>query len=83
MFSYTHESRNPTVWRVEFEGRVGHVLKSEDDGVRCKRWQLTEGEDTKFFKSRRAAFYFFKTGEKFEPKPVYAIRGKGGAKRIR
>lgn len=83
MFTYTLENKKPTVWRVEFDGRTGHVLKSEDDGVRSKRWQLKEGEETKFFKSRRAAFYFFRTGEKFETKPVFARGAKGSQKRIR
>lgn len=83
MVKYTMESRKPTVWKVEHEGRTGYVLKSEDDGVRCKRWQLTEGEETKFFKSRRAAFCFFETGKKFETKPVYLRGARGSTKRIR
>lgn len=92
MFSYTLESSKPTTWRVECGGSFGFVMKNEDTS-RSKRWILItdpeqndggvlEGEK-KFFKSRRAAFHFFKTGEKFETKPVYDVRGKGGARRIR
>jgi len=84
MLKYTMEMRKPTiVWRVEFKGRIGHVLKNEDTS-RAKRWQLTEGDqDIAFFKSRRAAFYFFETGKKFKTKPVYAGMRGGGSKRVR
>lgn len=81
MFSYTLEKRKPAVWRVEADGRTGYVLKRDDEGDRAKRWQLTVGEETTYFKSRRSAFVFFRTGEKFSPKPVFAD-GRSG-KRIR
>lgn len=84
---YTMTQRKPfPIYDVEFEGKKGTVMKSEDEGVRCKRWILAEegDEKMKFFKSRRAAFCFFTTGEKFKTNPIFAVLGgRRGTKRIR
>jgi len=97
MFSYKMEQRNPIVWNVTFGDKIGQVFRNIDKPTpRSKRWclvDLTEfqGQDVEnpvevpilYFKSRRAAFHFFKTGEKFKTKPVYAGMRGGGSKRIR
>lgn len=82
---YTMTQRKPfPVYEVSVGEREAVVMKSEDDGVRSKRWQLIEeGNETLYFSSRRAAFYFFEIGERFKTKPVYAGMRGGGSKRIR
>ena len=71
------------VYELTHEDRKAFLIKSEDTGVRCKRWSLKyEDGNQDFFKSKRAAVHFFRTGEKFKTKPVYANRGKA-QKRIR
>lgn len=72
------------VYDVRFEEREGVVSKTGET-KRSKRWKLeVAGEDTKFFKSRRAAFYWFEYQERFETNPVYAtLGGRKGTKRIR
>lgn len=74
----------PIAWRVEFDGRTGKVSKT-GDATRSKRWHLegTSYNEDAHFRSRREAFHYFKTGEKFKTKPVYAGMRGGGSKRIR
>lgn len=85
---YTLLRRKPSKWAVEFEGRTGTVEKTGDTG-RSGRWKLTEdtSEDSRsirHFRSRREAFHFFRTGERFETNPVFAVLGgRRGTKRIR
>ena len=86
MISYTMLRRKPTKWAVEFEGHTGTVEKNSSK--RGDRWKLTEHESedsnvVRYFKSRRAAFFFFEYGKQFETKPVYIKLGRGGGKRIR
>lgn len=85
---YSLMRRKPSKWAIEFEGRTGFVEKTGDTG-RSGRWKLIEctSEDSRsirYFKSRRAAFHFFRTGERHETKPVYAVLGgRKGTRRIR
>lgn len=75
MIKYEMVSRKPLpVYKVEHNGNFATVKKT--DGPRCKRWELFLATESKFFKSRRAAFHFFETGEKYKTNPVYASRGK-------
>jgi len=83
MIKYEMVSRKPLpVYKVEHEDRFAVVRKTEDN-----RWELRGyGTDCEslFFKSRRAAFHFFETGEKFKTNPVFAVMGgRKGTKRIR
>lgn len=81
--SYTLLRRKPSKWEVEFEGRTATV---ERTGIadRGTRWKLTDGQRGGFFKSRRAAFHFFKTGERFVTKPIYSVvGGKRSQRRVR
>lgn len=82
---HTLVQRKPSVYDVEFEGRRGRVSKTGET-TRSKRWHL-EGvsyNEERHFRSRREAFYFFETGEKFKTKPVYAtLGGRKGTQRIR
>lgn len=81
--TYTLLRRKPAKWAVEFDGREGTVEKTgiADRGV---RWKLTTESGGGFFKSRRAAFHFFKTGERFETNPVYAVvGGRRSQKRVK
>ena len=85
---YTLIQRRPfPIYDVEFEGKRGTLMKSKDGGIRCKRWALVEDEnleEVKYFPSRRAALFFFETGEKFKTNPVYAtLGGRKGTTRIR
>lgn len=76
--------RKPSVWAVEHDGRTGTVAKGPHDAAPSKRWKLDGDAGAHFFKSRRAAFHFFRTGEKFTVKPVYAvIGGRRSQKRVR
>jgi hypothetical protein len=80
---YTLVERKPAVYDVEFDGRSGRVSKTGDN-TRSKRWHLIADGEDRYFRSRREAFHFFKTGEKFKTKPVYAsLGGRGGTRRIR
>ncbi len=86
MLKYTKiVGRKPIAYRVEFDGRVGEVFRTGDT-TRSKRWHLdgVSYNESKDCTSRRAAFHFFKTGEKFVTKPVYQVLGgRKGNKRIR
>ena len=84
MIKYTMETRRPNpAYAVDDGTKMGVVAKTGDN-TRSKRWVLQmEGEEDKFFKSRRAAFFFFETGEKFVTKPIYASGARGSQRRIR
>lgn len=86
MITYTMKERRPfPVYDVEFEGRRGKVFKTGDT-TRSKRWHLdgVSYNESHDFRSRREAFYFFETGEKFETNPEFAVLGgRKGTKRIR
>lgn len=72
MIKYEMVTRKPLpIYKVEHNGNFATVKKTEDN-----RWELFLANESKFFKSRRAAFHFFETGEKFKTNPVYASRGK-------
>ena len=76
------------VCNVSYGDKIGQVFRNIDESVtKHTKWCLAdltgleitpESQDVEvqYFPSRRAAFHFFKTGEKFEIKPVYASRGK-------
>jgi hypothetical protein len=67
------------IYKVEHEDRFATVKKVDN-----KRWELFLANESLFFKSRRAAFHFFETGEKFKTNPVFAVMGgRKGTKRIR
>jgi hypothetical protein len=83
MIKYEMTERKPLpTYKVEHDDRFAEVKKTEDN-----RWELRGlGTDCEslFFKSRRAAFYFFETGEKFKTNPVFAVLGgRKGQRRIR
>ena len=81
--NYSLLRRNPTKWAVEFEGREAVVQKT---GLtkRGQRWRLLDGGNSLFFRSRREAFYFFRTGKKFVTTPVFAVlNGKRSLRRVR
>jgi len=83
MFSYEMVGRKPAVYKVEKGGEFATVKKTGDT-TRSKRWELFLANESLFFRSRREAFHFFKTGEKFVTKPVYQVLGgRKGNKRIR
>jgi hypothetical protein len=86
-FTYKMLRRKPPKWHVTEGERTAYVIKNPDDQGRAKRWLLVPDNydaPQKFFKSRRAAFHFFRTGEKFITKPVYAvIGGRRSQKRVR
>lgn len=69
-----------SIYGVEYDGRVGLVSKTGDD-QRSLRWklELVDGE-SKHFKSRREAFYFFETGKKYETNPTYIMQGQKGVR---
>jgi hypothetical protein len=95
MIKYKMIQRRPfPIYDVEFEGKRGTLMKNGRRSVDSSgplnqrwRWSLVEDEnlgEVKFFKSRRAAFCFFETGEKFKTNPVFAVMGgRKGTKRIR
>jgi hypothetical protein len=99
MIKYEMVSRKPRpVYNVAFADKIGQVFKNLDKPVSiAKRWCLVdltefrgqndpEGVEVPilYFKSRRAAFHFFETGEKFKTNPVFAVMGgRKGTKRIR
>jgi hypothetical protein len=67
------------IYKVEHEDRFATVKKVDN-----KRWELFLANESLFFRSRRAAFHFFETGEKFKTNPVFAVMGgRKGTKRIR
>ena len=73
--------RKPSKWAVEFDGREGTVEKT---GIadRGTRWRLTCEGGGGFFPSRRAALFFFETGERFKTNPVFlVVGGRRSAKR--
>lgn len=71
------------VYSLVEDTRKAFLVKSEDEGVRCKRWKMIVNPDKDlFFSSKRAAIHFFQTGEKYKTKPVYSVRNKS-QKRIR
>lgn len=97
MFKYKLAGRDPVItWNVFLGDKIGQVFKNIDKPTPVsKRWCLVDLTEFRgqnlpnpqevpilYFKSRRAAFSFFETGEKFELTPVYATRGKA-QKRIR
>jgi len=84
-FIYEMLRRKPSKWAVEFEGRTGTVEKM-DKLPRGKRWRLVTGDERnvlKYFRSRREAFHYFKTGERFTTNPVYQRTGRNKGARIR
>ena len=87
MFKCKMVQRKPfPIYDVEYEGKFWNIIKSEDEGVRHKRWMAVQdngGADVSYHSSKRAALHFIKTGEKFETKPVYAFRAGKQGKRIR
>lgn len=85
MFKYEMVGRKPAKYNVEFEGRTGIVFQTGDP-TRSKRWHLdgVSYDESRDFQSRRAAFHYFKTGEKHTTKPVFQVLGgRKGQKRIR
>jgi hypothetical protein len=79
--------RKPPKWHVTDGERTAYVIKNPDNQGRAKRWLVVpdnyEGKQ-KFCPSRRAAFHFFRTGEKFTTTPVYAVvGGRRSQKRVR
>lgn len=83
MINYEMVGRKPATYRVEHDGKFATVKKTGDT-TRCKRWELFLANESLFFRSRREAFHFFETGEKFVTKPVYQVLGgRKGNKRIR
>ena len=85
MIKYTMQERRPNPVYVVDDGTKMGMVEKTGDTTRCKRWKLLlEGEEDKFFKSRREAFHFFETGEKYQTNPVFAVLGgRKGTKRIR
>ena len=82
MIKFEMVGRKPARYNVEFEGRTGSVFQT-GEATRRMRWAMEhEGQNPQFFPSRRAAFHFFETGEKFVTKAVFAARGKS-QRRIR
>jgi hypothetical protein len=86
MFKYEKmDGEKPISYKVEFEGRKGVVFKTGNTD-RAKRWHLdgVSYNESQDFRSRREAFHFFMTGEKFDTKPVFeTLGGRKGSKRIR
>ena len=93
MFIYKMVQRTPLlIYNIKDGYRKAFVEKLPNSGR--KKWRLTvpmdnlpvseggEPDSVYSFSSRRAAFHFFKTGEKFEVTPVYTTRDKN-RKRIR
>ena len=75
--------RKPSKWAVEFGEKSGTV---ERTGIadRGTRWKLVSNFGGGFFPSRRAAFHFFVTGERFKTNPVFeVINGRRSTKRSR
>ena len=73
--------RKPSKWAVTCGEREGTVEKT---GIadRGTRWRLTCEGGGGFFPSRRAAVYFFETGERFKTNPVFlVVGGRRSAKR--
>ena len=81
MISY--KKVGPSAYKVAHLGRVSIIQKTGDD-TRGKRWRLDVTDtDIKHFRSRRAAFYFFEYGKRFDTNPVIEKHGRGKGTRIR